>query len=93
MHYIYNNRNIISTFSFNINIIKTIIKIIIKIINIISNIKIILSYRICYDYNNRLTNYIVNYDDNDKINRSYKNDRRSECDRTKEENVYYRMNI
>lgn len=35
----------------------------------------------------------MNYDDNDKINRSYKNDRRSECDITKEENVYYRMSI
>lgn len=38
-------------------------------------------------------NYIVNYDDNDEINRSYKKDRRSEYDRTKEENVYYRMSI
>ena len=38
-------------------------------------------------------NYAVNYDDNDEINRSYKNDGRSECDRTKEENVYYRMSI
>ena len=37
--------------------------------------------------------YVRNYDDNDKINRSYKNDRRSEYSRTKEENVYYRMGI
>lgn len=37
--------------------------------------------------------YAGNYDDNDKINRSYKNDRRSEYGKTKEENVYYRMSI